>query len=302
MSTIDEIIAKGRQQLRDAGLPHREAALDARLLAQHALGLDSASLLASGQEPAAPTFMAGFGELLTRRAAREPIAYILGRRDFWHLTLAVTPAVLIPRPETELLVEAALEHAAGIDATVADVCTGSGCVAVAMAVARPGLRVVATDISESALAVAAGNARRYQVENRIRLVRTSILDGVSARFDLIVANPPYVPAADWASLQPEVRQFEPVVALLGGDTGLDIVRALAEGASARLKPGGLLLFEFGAGQEEAVRHLIAEATPLKIIDVRQDLQGIPRMVIAQLPTIGPRSDDGGLAHPSNRGS
>ncbi len=285
MSTIREVIAFGRQRLRDAGLTEDEAMLDARLLAQHALGWDASALLASGLESAPADFVDRLGELLSRRGAREPLAYIVGKRDFWHLTIGVTPAVLIPRPETELLVEYALERLpAGADTAVADVCTGSGCVAVALAVERPALRVVATDISEPALAVAAGNVRRYHVEGRVRLVRTDILGGVTDGFDLIVANPPYVPAGDREQLQPEVRDYEPALALFGGQDGLDVVRALAAQAAVRLNPGGLLLFEFGAGQERGVRELIARASPLRIVDVRRDLQGIPRIAVAQHST------------------
>lgn len=289
MSTIHEEIAAGRQALRDAGLAPEEAALDARLLAQHALGWDAAALLASGLAPAVPGFVDRFGALLTRRGAREPLAYIVGRRDFWHLTIDVSPSVLIPRPETELLVEAALERLpAHTETTVADVCTGSGNVAVALAVERPALRVVATDISEPAIAVAAENLRKYHVEDRVRLVRTDILSGVVERFDLIVANPPYVPTGDRARLQPEVRDFEPALALFGGDDGLDVVRRLAEHATVRLNPGGVLMFEFGAGQERGVRQAIAEAAPLTMVAVRPDLQGIPRIAVVRLSTANSR--------------
>lgn len=263
-----------------------DAALDARLLAQHALGWNAARLLSSGLDEAPPAFVERFAALVARRTAHEPFAYIVGHKEFWHLTLAVTPQVLIPRPETETLVEAALERLhgpPGNSALVADVCTGSGCVAIALATERPGLRIVATDISEPALAVAAGNAYKYGVESRIRFVRTDILSGVNDRFDLIVANPPYVPLGDRPGLQPEVRDHEPPLALFGGDDGLDIARMLAEHASVRLKPGGWLLFEYGAGQERGVRELIANAAPLRMAGIRHDLQGIPRVAIARLP-------------------
>ena len=258
--------------------------LDARLLAQHTLGWDAARLLASGLDPAPLDFIARYAALVGRRASHEPLAYIVGTKDFWHLKLAVSPDVLIPRPETELLVEAALAriHGTGQTLKVADVCTGSGCVAIALATDRPGLHVVATDISERALAVAAVNARTYDVADRVRFLRTDILSGVLDKFDLIVSNPPYIRLGDRNGLQPDVRDFEPPLALFGGDDGLEVARSLAAHAAVRLKPGGLLLFECGAGQEQGVRELIANASPLRMVDIRKDLQGIPRVAIAKL--------------------
>ena len=258
--------------------------LDARLLAQHTLGWDAATLLASGLDAAPPDFIDRYTALVGRRASHEPLAYIVGTKDFWHLRLAVSPDVLIPRPETELLVEVALARIQGTgqQLQVADVCTGSGCVAIALATERPALQVVATDISERALAVAAVNARTYEVADRVRFLRTDILSGVIDKFDLIVSNPPYVPLGDRGGLQPDVRDFEPALALFGGDDGLEVARSLAAHATVRLKPGGLLLFECGAGQEQSVRALINNASPLTLLDIRRDLQGIPRVAIAQL--------------------
>jgi release factor glutamine methyltransferase len=282
-NSVHERIADARQRLRAAGIPAAEAGLDARLLAQHVLGWDAAALLASGQEPAPAAFGASYDALVTRRATREPLAYITGTKEFWGLALEVSPAVLIPRPETEWLVEAALAQCPiGRSATIADVCTGSGCIAVALATERPQLQIVATDLSERALSVAARNAHRHGVTDRIRFVRADMLSGITARFDAIVSNPPYVPAVDRLTLQPEVGGFEPALALFGGADGLDIVRALIEHATVRLSPGGVLLFEFGAGQESAIRELIAMTAALRIIDVLQDLQGIPRVAVARL--------------------
>lgn len=273
-------------RLRAAGAAPADSTLDARLLAQHALGWDAARLLSSGLDQISPEFVERFDDFITRRAAHEPLAYIVGQKDFWHLTLEVTPHVLIPRPETEVLVEAALERIRGPIAEgglVADVCTGSGCVAIALATERPQLNIVATDISEQALAVAARNAAKYGVADRIRFVRTDILSGVNEKFDLIVSNPPYIPLGDRPNLQPDVRDYEPALALFGGDDGLDIARTLAAHATVRLKAGGWLMFECGAGQERVVRELITNAAPLKMFNIRQDLQGIPRVVMAKLP-------------------
>ncbi len=260
--------------------------LDARLLAQHVLGWDAARLLASGLDQAPDTFADRYTALIARRAVREPLAYVVGTKEFWNLAIEVSSHVLIPRPETEGLVEAALDRLRGTVAEgglVADVCTGSGCVAIALATERPGIQIIATDISEPALAVAARNAQRHGVADRIRFVRTDILTGINDKFDMIVSNPPYIPLGDRPRLQPEVRDYEPALALFGGDDGLDIARTLAQHATVRLKPGGVLMFECGAGQERGVRELIANAAPLIMINVRHDLQGIPRVAIARLP-------------------
>lgn len=272
--------------LRTAGATASEATLDARLLAQHALGWDAAKLLSAGLDQPTPAFVERFTALVARRATHEPLAYIVGVKEFWNLAIAVSPDVLIPRPETELLVEVALDRLRGPlanHALVADVCTGSGCVAIALAVERPDIRIIATDISEPALAIAAQNAVRHGVADRIRFVRTDILTGITERLDLIVSNPPYIPLGDRPGLQADVRDFEPPLALFGGNDGLDVTRALAEHSSVRLKRGGTLLFECGAGQERGVRELIANAAPLTMQGIRSDLQGIPRVAIARLP-------------------
>jgi release factor glutamine methyltransferase len=282
VSTIHEQIASARQRLRAAGIPSDEATLDARLLAQHVLGWDAAALLCSGQTPAPDQFGDRYQSVLDRRVTREPLAYITGTKDFWHLTIGVSRAVLIPRPETELLVEAALGRLpAGGRADIADVCTGSGCIAVALATERRESRIVATDISEHALRVAQGNIRRHGVGDRIDLLRADLLSGVTAQFDLIVSNPPYVPLGDRAGLQPEVRNFEPSLALFAGGDGLDLFEGLIGHAALRLKPGGFLMFEFGTGQEPAVSALISESPRLTMVAIKSDLQGIPRVAIAK---------------------
>lgn len=282
--TVHEIIATGRRRLAGVGLAPDEAALDARLLAQHLLGWSAADLLASGLDAASTELITRYDQLVTRRAAREPLAYITGTKEFWGLPMTVSPAVLIPRPETELLVETALERLADPELTVADVCTGSGCVAIALATAHPRLRIVATDISEQALAIATANVRRHDVGDRVRLMRTDILSGVVERFGMIVANPPYIPTGDRPQLQPEVRDYEPALALFGGDRGLDVIRTLAEHATVRLRPGGWLIFECGAGQAKEIRELIARVPPLVIVEHKKDLQGIPRVVVCRLDT------------------
>jgi release factor glutamine methyltransferase len=275
------LIAWGRDALLAAGLGPVEASLDARLLAQHPLGWSTATLLTSGNAQVPSGLHERYRADVQRRAHREPLAYITGIKEFWNLDFEVSRAVLIPRPETEVLVEAALERlsAAGGPAKIADACTGSGCVAVAIASERPDAHVTATDISLEALQVAARNAERHHVHERISLVRTDLLTGLAGAFDAIVANPPYVRTIDRPGLQAEVKDFEPAVALFGGTDGLSIIRALIEQSAARLTAAGVLLVEFGLGQEEAVRELISASRELKMNDVKSDLQGIARVAI-----------------------
>ena len=283
MITIQECVASARQRLRDAGIPGDEADLDARLLAEHVLKWDAARLLTHAAEPEPARFAEQYGEVVTRRAAREPMAYVLGRQEFWGLDFEVSPAVLIPRPETELIVEAALaafpDSKTPLD--IADVGAGSGCLAVALAHERPKARVVAIDLSRAALEVARRNAVRHRVAARIELAEGDLLAGINRAFDLIVSNPPYVPNRDRATLPPEVRDHEPHGALFAGDDGLSVIRRLVDHAVARLKPAGLLIVEFGFGQADAVKALITQTPGLSLLEVRRDLQGIPRVAISR---------------------
>jgi release factor glutamine methyltransferase len=279
--TIHARVALARNGLERAGVSHAEAGLDARLLAQFVLGWDATRLLAHGNETPPPGFAARYEALVGRRARREPLAYITGEKEFWNLTFEVSPAVLIPRPETEILVEAALERFPEEDRplSIADICTGSGCLAVALARERPRAEVTATDVSADALDVARRNAARHGVAGRLHFVGTDLLDGILGPFQLIVANPPYVPERDMATLAPEVRDHEPAVALRGGDDGLSIIRRLLGQAAERLAAGGSLIVEFGFGEDEAVRGLISRVASLRMIELRRDLQGIPRVAI-----------------------
>lgn len=215
------------------------------------------------------------------------MAYLYGGKEFYGRMFEVTSAVLIPRPETELIVEAALQRFPDDRAVlnVADIGTGSGCLAVTLAKERPAARVLATDISKAGLLVAQQNANRYGVEDRIVFSHGDLLaegsQATSNRFDLIVSNPPYVPDGDRATLQPEVRDYEPAEALFAGPDGLDVIRRIIPAASARLKTGGSLIFEIGVGQDAAVGELISAAPGLRMVGLRNDLQGIPRTVIAE---------------------
>ncbi len=278
--TIRAIVAAARERLVRTGIPVDEAALDARLLAQQVLAWDLARYLSDSHLPPPSSFSARYRQLVDRRAAREPVAYITGSQEFWGLDFEVTPAVLVPRPETELLIEVGLAQCpADRAAAIADVGTGSGCLAIALARERPRSRLVATDVSADALAVTRRNAVRHQVDHRIALVRTDLLTDVPGTFDLIVSNPPYVPELDRESLPPEVLH-EPAIALFGGTDGLAAIRRLVDQAPGHLAKGGILAFEFGFGQDERVSQRIAESRTLTLLDLRRDLQGIPRVAIA----------------------
>lgn len=247
------------------------------------LGWDRATLLVRGREEFPPQRLPDFESLLVRRERREPMAYILGHAEFWGLDFEVTPAVLIPRPETEQIVEEALaRHAGGAPPEhVADIGTGSGCLSVALACEFPQTRVTATDVSREALDVAEANARRHGVAHRVRFVQGNLLAGLSGPFDLVVSNPPYVKAVDREALAPEVRDHEPAIALFGGVDGLDMVRAIVEVAAEATRTGGWLLMEFGFGQAEDVEALAAGHRAWQEITVLDDLQGVPRTLVAR---------------------
>jgi release factor glutamine methyltransferase len=259
-------------------LPHR----DAETLLLHACGRDRAWLLAHPEADVEPAQAAAFAALAARRAAGEPLQYILGYTEFYGLRLRVTPAVLIPRPETELLVEQVLLWATQFrderTLRIADVGTGSGAIAITLATHLAGADITATDIAADALTIARANAVEHNCEARIRFAQTSLLEGVTEqRFDAIVSNPPYIPAGDAATMQHEVVAHEPHTALFAGADGLDVYRELIPAAHAALQPGGLLALEFGYGQREALTALLAAWNDVRFID---DYAGIPRIVLA----------------------
>jgi len=216
--------------------------------------------------------------LVTRRREREPVAYILGHRDFYGRRFIVTPDVLIPRPETETLVEHALRCIPQDDACrVLDVGTGSGAIAVTIAAERPRAIVTATDISEAALKVASKNAERLDVADRIRFERADLLSDAE-QYDLIVSNPPYIASSDMEALQAEIREHEPVAALEAGEDGLDVVRALLVAAQPVTASGAQMLIEIGAGQAVAVDHFAAGHTAWQPVAVYPDLDRVERVV------------------------
>lgn len=280
-------IATARDRFTAAGIDPDEAALDAELLAREVLGWTREQLLIARHDPAPEGFAERLEELLKRRERREPVAYILGRREFWSLDFEVSPAVFIPRPETELLVEETI-HCARLMASresglgelrVIDVGTGSGCIAIAVARELPRATVIATDISREALDLARRNARRHGVHARIELLEANGIPELTGPA-IIVSNPPYVPLAERETLPPEVLDFEPPAALFAGPDGLDAIRLLLEQANAKLARG-FLLFEFGFGQEQAIRKLVEGLSRLRLVRVAADLQRIPRVAVLE---------------------
>ncbi len=251
------------------------------MLAEHVLGWDTARVLTDGHEAAPRAFLDRYEALVARRLAREPLAYLTGVKEFWGLAFIVSPAVLIPRPETEGLVEHTLKRVPDRTSPlrIADVCTGSGCVGIALAKEYPHSRITATDSSPAAVEIAARNARELGVADRFSAGQDDLLTHAPGPFDVIVANPPYVSENDRRDLQPEVRR-EPAQALFAGTDGLDIIRRLVVQAADRLAVDGLLLFEFGAGQAGAIKKLILRTGALRIAAIEPDFSGIPRIAIA----------------------
>jgi release factor glutamine methyltransferase len=271
--TAGEALDAASQALTAAGVDTPR--IDAELLLAEATGGDRVALAGHDTDPVHPAAARRFGAMVRRRVRREPVAYILGRKGFRRLELAVDARVLIPRPETELLVDVAVELQ---PATVLDVGTGSGAVALGVADERPETRVIATDTSPSALEVAGANAARLGLAERISFEFGTLPP--SGRFDLLLANLPYVSESQWAGLAPEITRYEPREALVAGPTGLEAIEALFDelaGAAAQL---GAIALEVGAGQAMRVRELM-RGTDLSDIETRRDLAGIERVVIGR---------------------
>jgi release factor glutamine methyltransferase len=282
MTTIHELVQGARDRFVTAGISAGLATLDAEVLARQVLGWDRARFLADRNDRASTVFLLNYEPLVARRERREPVSYIIGTREFFGLDFEVGPDVLIPRPETEFIVEETLALA-GKDSSpvIMDIGTGSGCIAVALAHEIPGARLIATDVSRHALEVARRNAVRHGVADRIRFVETSFIDGIEETPDIIVSNPPYVPSLSQPGLTPEVRDYEPPVAVFSGEDGLDALRSVLHCAAARLAPGGHLVMEFGLGQDSCVESLVNDASGIDCVKIRHDLQDIPRTVVCR---------------------
>ena len=278
--TLRQIALDAARTLTAAGLTEETSRREAALLARHALGWDAARWLVEAGTEVAPDFLASFSPLVQRRAAREPLAYIVGEREFYGRPFAVTRDVLIPRPETELVVDTVLALLDGRDAPrLLDIGTGSGCLAVTLAVELPQARVIGTDISEAAIAVARENARRFGTADRTEWRAGDLLAGADGVFDVIASNPPYVPERERPSLEPEVVKYEPGGALFAGAEGLDAIERLVPAAAAALSPDGWLVMEIGYGQADAVARIVA-ASGLRLAALLPDLRSIPRVAVA----------------------
>jgi release factor glutamine methyltransferase len=318
--TLREALTRATLQLDASPGLRADAARDAALLLRHMLGISHAAQLADPNRALTPAQQAAYDALILRRLTCEPIQYITGEQEFYGLALRVTPAVLIPRPETEQLVEAVLaefsSHPADFGCSptetvcpptetvchpaaqrrdlllslslrqplrILDVGTGSGAIAIALAHHLLHAFITAVDLSTAALEVAASNAARHALTDRIRFLASDLLDALppdEQPFDAIVANPPYVPTADRDALHPQVRDHEPAAALFAGSDGLDIYRRLIPQALAALATGGLLALEIGQGQRDSIAALLADWTQVRFVD---DLQRIPRVALARKP-------------------
>ena len=283
--TIGSLILEGRRRLEQAGIPN--AAQEVTWLLERTVDCQSHELLTGRDRIVSPTVRDAARAVIERRAGREPLQYILGTQEFCGLEFVVTPAVLIPRPETELLVQEVVRRG-GLDtsAVLVDVGTGSGCLAITLAVILKGTKVLATDQSREALLVAERNAVTHGVEDRIEWLHGDLLAplddrGLDNRVDVIVSNPPYISEGDYATLQPEVRNYEPRTALVGGPLGTEYHRRRLLDARRFLAPQGLLLMELGQGQAATVAALadnVGGYAPVRLI---QDAAGIERVIIAQ---------------------
>ncbi len=282
--TVARVLAWATEDFRNRGFDSPR--LEAELLLAHSLSCDRIRLVIDSSRPLSADELGAVRQLIQRRRRSEPMAYILGAREFWGRRFVVSPAVLIPRPDTEALVETALaltkdQHLFG---RALDLCTGSGCVAVSFALERPTWRTWATDVSNDALEVARLNAARLgaaEITFRAGDLFAALESG--QRFSLITANPPYIASGELPTLQPDIRDYEPVIALTSGSDGLDLVRRLIDQAPAYLEPGGSLAMEIGAGQAPEVKRLMA-ARGFVNVQSKQDLGKHERVVFGQAPT------------------
>jgi release factor glutamine methyltransferase len=282
---VRQRINAARARLVAAGIENGEAGRDANLLARHVLEWDRATLMAYETDEAGPSFVNRYDPLIERRARREPAAYIRGRQEFWSRDFDVNPSVLIPRPESELIIEELLacmpKDLPARPVRIIDIGTGSGCLAVTAAAELPLAKIIATDISRAALDVAQANANYFGVADQITFVECAYVPHSSGPFDFIMSNPPYVTEAEYEELAPEIREYEPQTALVAGEDGLRDIRQIIDIASTQLAPGGTAFIEIGHQHSDAVADLVAGFPSLTLKRISTDLQNIPRVAIIE---------------------
>lgn len=282
MSSIQNLFLRGRTLLDR--LLYADPALESRLLLQKAAGLSEKDFLTLPDRQVSARAERLFTKMIEKRLEHVPLSYITGEKEFWSIPLAVFPGVFIPRPESELLVEKAIELSAKQDELIVDIGTGSGNIAIALARELPCARIIAVDVSRRALKAARLNAKRHNITSIVYSEGNAFagLRNLVTRngADFVVSNPPYVSVIEWRELEPEIRRFEPKRALVSGATGLEFIRRLIRGALFYLKPGGYLLFEIGQGQAGSVSSLF-DSCGWRDIRTFMDLRGIPRIVVAQ---------------------
>jgi release factor glutamine methyltransferase len=284
-ATLGEVIAEAQRMLEQTGIDN--AGQEAFWIVEHVLRLPAHRVAADRDRLLSHAELVAARGLVGRRVGREPLQYILGTQEFCGLEFDVNPAVLIPRPETELLVQYIMQQIpVERQAIIVDVCTGSGCIAVAIARLRPRARLIATDLSDSSLDVARQNASRHAVGERITWLEGNLLGPLAGQklegcIDVVVSNPPYIAETDWAMLQPEVRLFEPRGALVAGPQGTELHERLLQEAGQYLPPGGVLIMEIGAGQARALRRIIDQISGYRFHQLVYDAAGLERVVIVE---------------------
>ncbi len=281
--TIRQAIRDAEGRLKRKGL--LSPGLDAEILLAFCLGMDRTGLIRAWDRPVTPGEMQSFNDLLERRLHGEPVAYLVGHKEFWSLDFKVGPAVLVPRPETEILVQAVLEtagHSGTAAPRILEIGTGSGAISIAVASEWPGADITATDLSAAALEVARENAKKLLGrKGRIAFVQGDLYEGAEGVFDIVCSNPPYISEAEYATLADQVTLYEPREALVAGPEGTEFHHSIAEGARERLKPGGWLLMEMGAEQRAALAGILQETKIFDIIRFRTDYAGLDRVVLAR---------------------
>lgn len=275
--TVREILNEATRELETAGM--ETARLDAEVLLAFCLNCDRLEFLKNPDMQISKSQLAVFNKLVSRRLKWEPVAYITGRKEFWSFTLEVNKGVLIPRPDTEIILEEALAVGKNIIAPrIADIGTGSGAIALALAKELPEPKITATDISPTALKVAKKNARNLKLGKNIEFLKGDLFAPVKGLFDIIVSNPPYISAAKYEELPRGVKDFEPKIALLAGQTGVEFYEKLIYQSKNHLKKDGWLLMEIGAPQAEKIRDIMQECAFFEDIDVRRDYAGHDRVI------------------------